>query len=57
MSSPTKEELPKIADSLKSELESEHHLKHQQVNEKIVLPTKQGIVIVIVIVIVFSYMK
>lgn len=55
MSSPTKEELPKIADSLKSELESEHHLKHQQVNEKIVLPTKQGIVIVIVI--VFSYMK
>jgi hypothetical protein len=43
MSSPTKEELPKIADQLKSELESEHKLKHADTQEKLVLPSKEEI--------------
>jgi hypothetical protein len=43
MSSPTKEELPKIADKLKSELESEHKLKHTDTQEKLVLPSKEEI--------------
>ena len=42
MSTPTKEELPRIADTLKSELESEHKLKHTTTQEKVVLPSKTG---------------
>ncbi|KPL97739.1 hypothetical protein NH340_JMT05402 [Sarcoptes scabiei] len=40
MSSPTKEELPKIAECLKSELVGEHKLKHAETQEKVVLPSK-----------------
>jgi len=43
MSSPTKEDLPKIADTLKNELECEHHLKHADTEEKIVLPSEAEI--------------
>ena len=42
MSTPTKEELPRIADTLKSELESEHKLKHTNTDVKVVLPSKTG---------------
>lgn len=45
MSSPTKEELPKIDENLKIELISEHHLKHTTVKEKIVLPTTEGSIV------------
>ena len=40
MSTPTKEELPRIADTLKSELEGQIKLKHTETQEKVVLPTK-----------------
>lgn len=42
MSTPTKEELPRIADTLKSELVGEHKLKHTVTEEKVVLPSKTG---------------
>lgn len=42
MSTPTKEDLPRIADTLKSELEGEHKLKHTETQEKVVLPSKTG---------------
>ena len=42
MSTPTKEELPSIADALKSELEGAHKLKHTTTQEKVVLPSKDG---------------
>ncbi|KAH9394730.1 hypothetical protein TYRP_004787 [Tyrophagus putrescentiae] len=43
MSTPTKEELPRIADTLKSELVGEHKLKHTVTEEKVVLPSKTEI--------------
>jgi len=43
MSSPTKEELPKIASTLKNELVAEHNLKHADTQEKVVLPSKEEI--------------
>lgn len=42
MSSPAKEELPKIASDLKTELEQEHQLKPADTEEKVVLPSKEG---------------
>ncbi|KAH9419437.1 thymosin beta cib [Dermatophagoides pteronyssinus] len=43
MSSPTKEELPRIDDCLKNELVGEHKLKHTETQEKVVLPSKTEI--------------
>jgi len=43
MSSPSKEELPKIAVDLKSEIEKEHELKPAETEEKVVLPSKEEI--------------
>jgi len=43
MSSPSKEELPKIAVDLKSEIENEHKLKPAETEEKVVLPSKEEI--------------
>lgn len=43
MSSPSKEELPKIDGGLKAELEADHSLKHAQTEEKIVLPSAEQI--------------
>lgn len=42
MSSPTKEELPRIADTIKSELLAEHKLKPTETQEKVVLPSQTG---------------
>jgi len=42
MSTPTKEELPRIADTLKNELEGAHKLKHATTEEKVVLPSQSG---------------
>lgn len=42
MSSPQKEELPRIADVLKSELVGEHKLKPTETQEKVVLPSQSG---------------
>jgi len=41
--SPTKEELPKLANPLKTELIGEHHLKHADTQEKVVLPSAEEI--------------
>ena len=41
MSSPKKEELPKLANPLAKELTKEHVLSHVETEEKIVLPTKE----------------
>ncbi|XP_015781873.1 thymosin beta [Tetranychus urticae] len=43
MSSPTKDDLKTIADELKSEITSEHHLKHAETKEKNSLPSKEAI--------------
>ena len=50
MSSPTKEDLPRIADGLKNELVGEHKLKHTETQEKVVLPSKTGMLIRIFVV-------
>lgn len=42
MATPTKEELPRIDDCLKNELIGEHKLKHTETQEKVVLPSKTG---------------
>lgn len=43
MSSPAKEELPKIATDIKSELEAEHKLAPVETVEKVVLPSAEDI--------------
>jgi len=43
MASPAKEELPKIASDLKSELEQEHALSPVETVEKVVLPSKEDV--------------
>uniref|UniRef100_A0A1W7R9F0 Thymosin beta-4 n=1 Tax=Hadrurus spadix TaxID=141984 RepID=A0A1W7R9F0_9SCOR len=45
MSSPTKEDLPKVPDAMKSELSKfdPSKMKHAQTNEKISLPSKEEI--------------
>lgn len=43
MSSPTKDELPRIADSLASEIAAEHKLKHADTQEKIILPSAEDV--------------
>ena len=45
MASPAKEELPKIASDLKSELEQEHELNHAETVEKVVLPSKEDVAV------------
>ncbi|KAJ6221090.1 hypothetical protein RDWZM_006902 [Blomia tropicalis] len=40
---PNKEDLPRIADALKTELVGEKKLKHIETEEKIVLPSKSEI--------------
>lgn len=47
---PNKEDLPRIADALKTELVGEKKLKHIETEEKIVLPSKSGMFFDVVIV-------
>ena len=43
MSSPVKEDLPRLADQITAEIVGEHALKPTETHEKIVLPNAEGI--------------